>query len=229
MKRIGIIAAMEEEKNAIKNIMKNIKEIKIYELVFIEGKINEKECILVESGVGKVNSSRTTQLMIDKYDVEYIINIGSAGSATNELKIGDIVIGERIVQHDFDITAFGHKKGYISNVGECIKSDKLLINRFIEVIKKIQDENINIKIGTIATGDIFCTDIKMRDKINKKFSADAIEMEAASIAQVCYLDKIPFIILRSISDNPDGKNEITFENYLELASKRCAEILKEFI
>ena len=93
----------------------------------------------------------------------------------------------------------------------------------------MQDKNMNIKIGTIATGDIFCTDIKMKDKINKKFNADAIEMEAGSIAQVCYLDKIPFIILRSISDNPDGKNEITFEQFLELASKRCAEILKKFI
>lgn len=229
MKKIGIIAAMEEEKNAIKSIMKNIKEIKIYELIFIEGTINERECVLVESGVGKVNSSRTTQLMIDKYDIEYVINIGSAGSATNELKIGDVIIGKRIVQHDFDITAFGHKKGYISNIGECIKSDELLIKKFEEVIKKMQDKNMNIKIGTIATGDIFCTDIKMKDKINKRFNADAIEMEAGSIAQVCYLDKIPFIILRSISDNPDGKNEITFEQFLELASKRCAEILKKFI
>ena len=86
MKKIGIIAAMEEEKNAIKHIMKDIKENKIYELIFTEGKINEKECVLVESGVGKVNSSRTTQIMIDKYDIEYIINVGSAGSATDEKK-----------------------------------------------------------------------------------------------------------------------------------------------
>lgn len=227
MKKIGIIAAMEEEKNAIKKIMKNTKENKIYELTFTEGTINEKECILVESGVGKVNSSRTTQIMIDKYDIKYIINVGSAGSATDELKIGDIVIGKKIVQHDFDITAFGHKKGYISNVGENILSDEQLIKKFAEAIKEIKD--IKIKIGTIATGDIFCTETKMKNKIKEKFEADAIEMEAASIAQVCYLDKIPFIILRSISDTPNGKNEITFEQYLELASKRCAEILEKFI
>lgn len=227
MKKIGIIAAMEEEKNAIKKIMKNTKENKIYELTFTEGTINEKECILVESGVGKVNSSRTTQIMIDKYDIKYIINVGSAGSATDELKIGDIVIGKKIVQHDFDITAFGHKKGYISNVGENMLSDEQLIKKFAEAIKEIKD--IKIKIGTIATGDIFCTETKMKNKIKEKFEADAIEMEAASIAQVCYLDKIPFIILRSISDTPNGKNEITFEQYLELASKRCAEILEKFI
>lgn len=229
MKKIGIIAAMEEEKNAIKDIMKKTKENKIYELIFIEGAINEKECVLVESGVGKVNSSRTTQIMLDKYDIEYIINVGTAGSATDELEIGDIVIGKKIVQHDFDITAFGHKKGYISNIGEYISSDGQLVKKFEETIKEINDKEIKIKIGTIATGDIFCTDIKMKNKIKEKFEADAIEMEAASIAQVCYLDKIPFIILRSISDTPNGKNEITFEQYLELASERCAEILKKFI
>lgn len=229
MKKIGIIAAMEEEKNAIKNIMKEIKENKIYELIFIEGRINEKECILVESGVGKVNSSRTTQIMIDKYDIEYIINVGTAGSVTDELKIGDMVIGKKIVQHDFDITAFGHKKGYISNIGEKLSSDEKLVKKFEDTIKEINDKEIKIKIGTIATGDIFCTEIRMKNKIKEKFEADAVEMEAASIAQVCYLDKIPFIILRSISDTPNGKNEITFEQYLELASERCAEILKKFI
>ncbi|MCI8654659.1 MAG: 5'-methylthioadenosine/adenosylhomocysteine nucleosidase [Clostridia bacterium] len=229
MKKIGIIAAMEEEKDAIKNIMENIKESKIYELTFIEGTINDRECVLVESGVGKVNSSRTAQIMIDKYEIEYIINVGSAGSATDELRIGDIVIGKKIIQHDFDITAFGHNKGYISNIGEHIISDEQLVKKFEKIIKEINNKEIKIKVGTIATGDIFCTEIKMKNKIKEKFQADAIEMEAASIAQVCYLDKIPFIILRSISDTPNGKNKITFEQYLELASKRCAEILKKAI
>lgn len=229
MKKVGIITAMEEEKNAIKNIMKDIKENKIYELIFLEGKINEKECVLVEGGVGKVNSSRTAQILIDKYNIEYIINVGSAGSATDELAIGDIVIGKRVVQHDFDITAFGHKKGYISNVGEYVLSDEHLIKRFEDAIKELNNREIKIKIGTIATGDIFCTELKMKNKIREKFEADAIEMEAASIAQVCYLDSIPFIILRSISDIPNGKNEVTFEEFLDLASKRCAEILKKFI
>lgn len=229
MKKIGIIAAMEEEKDAIKNIMENIKESKIYELTFIEGTINDRECVLVESGVGKVNSSRTAQIMIDKYEIEYIINVGSAGSATDELRIGDIVIGKKIIQHDFDITAFGHNKGYISNIGEHIISDEQLVKKFEKIIKEINNKEIKIKVGTIATGDIFCTEIKMKNKIKEKFQADAIEMEAASIAQVCYLDKIPFIILRSISDTPNGKNKITFEQYLELASKRCADILKKAI
>ena len=229
MKKIGIIAAMQEEMNAIKEIMKNITEKQVYELTFIEGKINEKDCLLVQCGVGKVNSSRVTQILIDNFEIEYIINVGSAGTANNELDIGDIVIGRDLVQHDFDITAFGHPKGYISNVGECIKSDAKLIEKFKKVIAEIDNNEFKIRIGTIASGDIFCTENWMKEKINKKFNADAIEMEGAAIAQVCYLDNIPFIIVRSISDSPNGNNNITFEKYLELASKRCSEIIKKCI
>lgn len=229
MKKVGIIAAMQEEMEAIKQIMCDIEEIKIYDLTFFIGKINQKECVLVESGVGKVNSSRTTQILIDKFEIEYVINVGSAATANDELEIGDIVIGQNLVQHDFDITAFGHKKGYISNVGESVKSDKELVEKFESVINNMGNKDYKIKIGTIASGDIFCTEIAMKKKINSKFNADAIEMEGAAIAQVCYLDKIPFIIVRSISDNPNGNNNITFEEYLELASKRCSEILKNVI
>lgn len=229
MKKTGIIAAMQEEMQAIKSIMQEITEIKIYDLTFVAGKINQKECILVESGVGKVNAARTTQILIDNFNIDAVINVGSAATANDELNIGDIVIGKTLVQHDFDITAFGHKKGYISNIGENVESDKELINKFEEVINNIPNKDYKIKMGTIASGDIFCTEKAMKEKIHFKFGADAIEMEGASIAQVCYLDKIPFIIIRSISDNPNGNNNITFEENLELASKRCSEILKKVI
>ncbi len=229
MKKVGIIAAMQEEMNEIKNIMTELTENNIYELQFFEGKIGNVECVLVQAGVGKVNASRCTQILIDNYDIEYVVNVGSAGSANNSLNIGDIVIGKILVQHDFDITAFGHKKGYISNVGENISSDDKLIKKFEKIINKNDKKEYNIKVGTIASGDIFCTDIKMKEKIKYKFNADAIEMEGAAIAQVCYLDKIPFIVIRSISDTPNGSNEITFEEYLKLASKRCATLLNEFL
>lgn len=229
MKKIAIIAAMEEEVNEIKAIMKGIKLKRIYELNILEGKIQNKECILLKCEVGKVNAARCTQILIDNYEIEYVINVGSAGAGNNELNIGDIVVGKTLVQHDFDITAFGHKKGYISNVGENISCDKNLINKFQEIINNIKNKEYNIKIGTIASGDIFCNSVKMKEKINTKFNADAIEMEGAAIAQVCYLDKIPFLVIRSISDTPNGTNEITFEEYLKLASKRCADILNEFL
>ena len=229
MNKYGIIAAMKEEMQEIKKIMQEIEEIKIKELIFFRGKINNNNVILVEAGIGKVNAARVTQLMIDKFEIEKIINVGSAGSANNELKIGDIVIGKRLVQHDFDITAFGHPKGFITNIGQYVESDSELISKMEQTISKLSQNEFKIKIGTIASGDIFCTELKMKEKIRTKFNADAIEMEGAAIAQVCKLNEIPFIVIRSISDNPDGKNEITFDQFLEKASKRCAEIINKFL
>lgn len=224
----GIISAMNEEMTEIKKIMKNIEEEKIYELTFFKGIINTTEIVLVETGVGKVNSARVTQILIDKFNPEAIINVGSAGSCNEELEIGDIVIGSKLVQHDFDITAFNHPKGYISNIGQFIESDKNLIKKFNEIINNKQQKAFKLKLGIIASGDIFCTEIKMKDKIRQKFNADAVEMEGASIAQVCKLDNIPFIVIRSISDKPNGNNAITFDEFLIKASKNCSYIIKEF-
>lgn len=229
MKKCGIITAMQEEMQEIENIMEEKKTQKIYELNFITGKINSTDVVLVEAGVGKVNASRTTQILIDNFETDAIINVGTAGSANDELEIGDIVIGEKVVQHDFDITAFGHPKGFISNVGQYVESDKILIEKMEQTVLKMQDSEFKIKIGTIASGDIFCTEAKMKEKIRSKFNADAIEMEGAAIAQVCKLDNVPFIIIRSISDKPNGNNNITFNLFLEKASKRCAKIIKEFL
>ena len=227
MKKYGIIAAMKEEMQEIENIMTQKQTHKIYELDFVKGKINNTDVVLVEAGVGKVNAARTTQILIDNFEVDAIINVGSAASANDELEIGDIVIGNKIVQHDFDITAFGHPKGYISNLGQYVESDNELIEKIKQTISNMQDREFNIKIWIIASGDIFCTEIKMKEKIRAKFDADAIEMEGAAIAQVCKLDNIPFLVIRSISDKPNGDNNITFDQFLEKASKRCAKIIKE--
>ena len=209
--------------------MVGTEEKKIYDLTFFIGKINNTEVVLVEAGVGKVNAARTTQILIDNFEIGAIINVGSAGAANDELDIGDIVIGKKLVQHDFDITAFGHPKGFISNVGQYVESDSKLIKKMEQTIAELQDKEFKIKIGTIASGDIFCTEIKMKEKIKSKFEADAIEMEGGAIAQVCKLDKVPFIIIRSISDSPNGNNNITFDQFLEKASKRCAIIIKKFM
>lgn len=229
MKKYGIIAAMKEEMQEIEKLMTE-KQIKmIYELNFIKGKINNTDVVLVEAGIGKVNAARTTQLLIDNFDVEAIINVGSGGSCNDELDIGDIVIAEKLVQHDFDITAFGHPKGYISNVGQYVECDSQLIRKMKETVSRLQDKRFKIKLGVIASGDIFCTELQMKDKIRSKFNSDAIEMEGAAIAQVCKLDNIPVLVIRSISDKPNGNNHITFEEFLEKASKRCAQIIKEFL
>ncbi len=220
---------MQEEFEEIQNIMKNCDEKRIKEISFITGKIEGQNCVIVQSGIGKVNSARITQMMIDNFDIEYIMNLGSAGALNPMLKIGDIVIGDELVQHDFDITAFGHAKGYITGVGDRVYSDKYLIEKFEKAIENLEDRNYEIKTGTIASGDIFCTEIEMKNQIYANFKADCVEMEGAAIAQVSYLNNIPFIVIRSISDTPNGNNAITFDQFVELASKRCARILKEVL
>ena len=228
MKYIGIIAAMNEEVDAIKKIMTDISVKGIYELEFVTGKINGKEVVLVKCGVGKVNAARTTQILLNNFDIEYVINVGTAGSLNENIEIGDIVIGEKLVQHDFDITAGGREKGYITDVGKYFYSDKNLIEKAKQTIETI-NENFNAFIGTIATGDIFVQDIKVKDGIKVEFNADCTEMEGAAIAQVCMLDNIPFIVIRSISDKPNGNNAIDFEKYLELACERYTKFIDIFL
>ena len=229
MKKIGIIVAMEEEHEAVKNLMTDVKVVEKFDLRFLVGKIQKKECILVQSGVGKVNAARTTQIMIDHFDIAYVVNLGSAGAVNSMLNIGDVIIGRLIVQHDFDITAFGHSKGYITGVGNYVACDRGLIDELENIVKSLPEKNYNIKLGVVATGDIFCTEIYMKEKIRAKFDADVVDMECGAIAQVCYLDNIPFIVIRSVSDTPDGKNARTFDENLKLASRRCATLLKEFL
>lgn len=228
MKNIGIIVAMKEELEEILKIMKEIKEKKIYNITFYEGKIENNQVIVVQSGVGKVNASRTTQILIDKFNIKKIINVGVAGALNSNLNIGDIVIANELIQHDFDITAFDHKKGYITGVGDYIECDNELVEKLQNISKKIKNETHQIITGIIASGDIFCTEIKMKNKIRTKFNAECVEMEGAAIGQVCYLDNIPFAVIRSISDSPNGNNAIVFDKFIKLASTRCANILKEF-
>ena len=229
MKNVGIIVAMEEEQEEILKIMTNIEEKDINGLNFKIGQIEKSNVIVVKCGVGKVNAARVTQILIDNFNIRLMINVGAAGALNPFLDIGDIVIGEKLIQHDFDITAFDHDKGYITGVGDYIYSNTQVTEKFKKISDKLSANNFKVITGTIATGDIFCTDIGMKNKIYSKFNADCVEMEGAAIAQVCYLDEIPFIVIRSISDSPNGKNAIDFDKFVELASKRCAIILKEFL
>lgn len=220
---IGIIVAEIEEMEAVKGIMEDVNSIDIYNLKIYTGKINNKDSLLVRSGVGKVNSARVAQIITDKFDLSFIINIGSAGGLNEDLNIGDIVLGETLVQHDFDVTAFGREKGFIPETGKFFESDKNLL----EKCKNIKIDNQKIVVGTIASGDMFLTDSTLKEKIKQDFNATCVEMEGAAIAQVCALNKIPFIVIRSISDIPNGKNEIDFNEYLELASKNCAKFISQ--
>lgn len=220
---IGIIVAEIEEMEAVKEIMENINSIEIYNLKIYTGTINKKEFLLVRSGVGKVNAARVCQIITDKFDLECIINVGSAGGLNENLNIGDIVIGEKLVQHDFDVTAFGREKGFIPETGKFFECNKALL----EKSKKINIDNQKILTGVIGSGDVFLTDTNLKEKLKKDFNCDCVEMEGAAIAQVCTLNKIPFLVIRSISDIPNGKNEIDFNEYLKFASKNCAEFISQ--
>ena len=222
--KIGIIFAMKEELDALLNVLTLVKEYSIFDLTFYECKLDNKEIVLVESGIGKVNSARTTQILIDNMKVDYIFNIGVAGGISEKVSVCDIVIGDKLVQHDFDITPFDHEKGYIPNICIYLNSDEYLIN----LAKDIKTDS-NVYVGTIASGDIFVNDSKMSSKINSKFNALCCEMEGASIAQVCYLSHIPFLVIRSISDSVNGNNELTYNDFLLLSSKMVAKFMIELL
>lgn len=220
---------MEEEREAMEENMENIEIRNILNLNFCIGKIGNKKCVMVQSGVGKVNAARATQILIDNFKVTHIINIGAAASLNEMLDVGDIVIGKYVVQHDFDITAFGHSKGYITGVGNGIECDNKIIEKIQNAIKNSKNNDYKSKIGVVATGDIFCTEVAMKDKISAKFDADVVDMECGAVAQVAYLSNIPFGVIRSVSDKPNGKNEVDFDNNLKKASLRCSEVLAEAI
>lgn len=226
MKTIGIIFAVKEEMDAFKELADVSKEYTLFDLSFYEAIINNNRCIMTLCGVGKVNAARSTQILIDNYNVDMIFNIGVAGGIANFLHIGDIVIGKSLVQHDFDITAFNHEKGYIPNVGTMIDSDEYLLRITQDTIKS---RDFDVYSGVIASGDIFCTDIKMSEKIYNKFKALCVEMEGASVAQVAYLSHVPFLVIRCISDIPNNDNNITYEEFLVMSSKRIGDALIKII
>lgn len=151
--KIGIIFAIEEEINEMKKISKITNEFEMFGIKFYETLISDKTCILALCGVGKVNSARCTQIIIDIMKVDFIINVGVAGGLSDNLNVCDIVIGSKLVQHDFDITAFNHEKGYIPNVGVYLSSDEYLLH--IAESSKKELKNTSFHTGIIASGDIF--------------------------------------------------------------------------
>lgn len=216
---IGIIVAEEKELEEVLNItlIKNKRDI--FDKTFYIGSINKKEVVIVKSNVGKVNSARSAQMLIDNFDIKIVINIGTSGSVDNNLNIGDVVVADRLYQYDFDVTAFGRKLGEIENIGECIYTDKNILNKISK----------DLIVGGIASGDKFITRMEDKTFIRGKFNVMCIEMEGASIAQVCYLSNIPFLVIRSVTDKLDGTSEVDFVKFLEYSSRKVANILKDII
>ncbi|MCR1848994.1 5'-methylthioadenosine/adenosylhomocysteine nucleosidase [Paraclostridium sordellii] len=228
-KVLGVIGAMEEEVEILKKKM-DIKETKkVAGMEFYEGTMDGKNIVLVRSGVGKVNMAACTQILIDEFKVSALVNSGVAGTMDTKLNQGDIVISTDAVQHDFDTTVFGDPLGEISRLGiTFFKADKDMIDTAKKAAKNVS--GLHITQGRVASGDQFVAGGEVANRIKENFGdVAAVEMEGASMAQVAYLNKVPFVILRSISDKANGEADLSYEEFLPIAAKNASTLLEEFI
>ena len=222
----GIICATETEMKVIINEIKDIREKKIGRIVFFEGKFNNKDIVFVQSGIGKVNAAITATLLIEKYDIDKVIFSGVAGALDKVLKIGDIVIANDVVQHDFAVEAFGYKKGQIPQMEVwSFEGDKDLIKK----VQETSDEKIKLHYGRILTGDQFIYKKEEKLDLGKEFEALCVDMESGAVAQVCYIMNVKILIRRSISDSVTDESSMEYDKFAELAAENSKEILKKII
>lgn len=226
MQKIGIIGAMDEEVEALKNEM-NIKEIKtIANMDFYIGILENKDVMLVRCGIGKVNAAICTQILISELKVDTIINTGVAGAIKDELDVLDLVISTDVQQHDFDVTGFGHKLGEIPRMDKSIfPADITLVDKAFAASKDVLKGNKAVK-GRIVSGDIFVSDINLKEKLTINFNAHCTEMEGAAIGHTCYVNNIPFVIIRAMSDKADGSAHNNFNEFVKLAADHSKDIVK---
>lgn len=227
---IGIICAMQIEADGILALMQNKSCQTVAGMNFTSGTMHGKEVAAVVCGVGKVNAAMCALALIERYSPECVINSGVAGSVSSKLKIGDIVIADRAVEHDMNGTALGDRQGEVTfpdgNVMyfEC---DKRVSGALYNACAATTDSKV--EIGTVASGDIFVAKRAQRLKIGETFSALACEMEGAAIAHVCYRTKTPCGVLRAISDDLDENEGMDFKKFCEFASKKTVGIIDNFI
>lgn len=226
---IGIIGAMDEEVTLLKEQMEIEECRKIIGLDFYKGKLHNTDIVVVKCGIGKVNAAVCTQALICNFDIEKIINTGVAGAVFGELKIGDIVISSDAVEHDMDTTAFGDAPGVIPRMDESFfKADEKLIEIAKQAEKQLNKNN-NVYVGRVVSGDQFVSSAEKKKWLWDTFNGYCTEMEGAAIAHTCYLNKIPFVIIRSISDSADGSADMDFSEFTKLAAKNSCDFVEKII
>ncbi len=226
---IGIICALKIEVEGLKTLMDSPETTTKAGLTFFSGKIFDKDVVLLECGVGKVNAAVGTQIMIDLYKPDVVINSGIAGSLTKQLTVGDIVISSDCVEHDINCTELGEPRGQIWFTDEKridIPADKEAGDKLAQCCQNL---GAHVKVGRIATGDIFVTYRSKREFIAFEFDALCCEMEGGAVGHVCYMNKVPFVILRSISDDLKFNKAENYEEFKQLAADRTIKALKKFI
>lgn len=226
---IGIIGAMEEEVSKIKSLMLISQQITKAGMNFTKGKLEKKDVVVVRSGIGKVNAGICTQILIDLFNVDLVINTGIAGAIDNMLDIGDIVVSTDALQTDMDASGFGYEIGQIPRMDtKAFKADEYLVNLAVEKCRDILKNN-NVFKGRISTMDKFVSDNDLKNKIKRDFGAYCTEMEGAAIAQTAYLNDIKFIIIRAISDRADGSANVDYEQFEKEAIKNCTNFTIEIL
>ncbi len=224
---IGIIGAMNIEIEAIKNLMTNIKTENIAHITFYIGKLNNVDCVASICGPGKVNAAICTQIMISKFSPKVIINTGVAGALTENIKIGDIVLANSVVQHDVDTSAVGDEKGFISGINIInIPCSRAINDKVISVCNEL---NEHIHVGIIATGDQFISSAEKLLHIKNTFNASACEMESGSIGHVCYVNNIDFIALRVISDNANTESHIDYNKFKFIVAEKTSHLIYKLV
>ncbi|EAK5847456.1 5'-methylthioadenosine/adenosylhomocysteine nucleosidase [Campylobacter lari] len=220
--KIAILGAMPEEVTPLLKTLKEYQAIKYANNTYYLAKYKNHELIIAYSKIGKVNSTLSATIMIEKFKAELLLFTGVAGAFNPSLEIGDLIYATKLAQYDLDITAFGHPLGYVPGNEIFIKTDDKLNNLAIEVAKEL---GVKLQSGIIATGDEFICDENKKAKIREIFNADACEMEGASVALVCDALKIPCLILRSMSDKAGEKAEFDFDEFVEKSAKISANFV----
>lgn len=225
---LGIVSAMQEELDLVLKDMTINEETKKANMTFYKGILDNKDIIAVVCGIGKVNAAVCSQILISEFNVTSIINVGVAGGIGKDIYPGDVVVGTNLVQHDIDTTVFGDPHGQIPRLDTFdFKCDEALVKASLEACEEIKE--INTFSGRIISGDQFISSVEKIQWFEKEFNAMACEMEGASIAQVCYLNNIPFVVIRSISDNANNGAHMDYEKFIPIAVRNSTILLKNII
>lgn len=225
MKKLGIIGAMDEEVSILKEKLEAEQVKTIASMDFHAGKLEGKDVVIVRSGIGKVNAAVCAQILISVFEVDCVINTGVAGSLRNEINIGDIVLSKDALNHDMDATGFGYEPGIIPRMEESVfQADEQLLN----IAKQVNEEvntDISTFIGRVVSGDQFISDAEKKKYLVEKFQGYCTEMEGAAIAQAAYLNNVPYLVIRAISDKADNSAEMDYSEFERKAIEHTVKLV----
>lgn len=227
--KIGIIGAMEEEVDALRGKLSDVQKLDRASMEFYTGILENKKVVIVRSGIGKVNAGICTQILADLFQVNAVINTGIAGSLKAEINIGDIVVSTDAIQHDMDATGFGYEPGVIPRMPvSCFEADKELVKAAEAACREAIPE-VGVFTGRIVSGDQFISDRAVKDRISSQFGGMCTEMEGAAIAQAAYLNSIPFVIIRAISDKADNSATVDYPTFERQAIAHSVALVENFV